>query len=54
MKLRFVWNEDHYIVKARRKSTGKWETLGTCHRDAKKLVQTGHLELIQFNLNPKG
>jgi hypothetical protein len=48
VKLRFVWDVDHWIVKARRKSTGKWEVLGTCHASAKEQVKAGRFELLRL------
>ena len=50
LKFRFAFNEDHYIVKAKRKSTGKWEAIGTCHASAKDVIADGsRLELLVWN-----
>lgn len=56
MRFRFKFNEeeDCYYISARRKSTGKWEVIGTCHAAAKEHVKNGRLELIQFSLANSG
>jgi len=53
MKLRFALQTDsdgecYYNILARRKSTGKWECIGTCHIAARDAVKAGQLELIQL------
>jgi hypothetical protein len=50
MKVRFIWDEvnEVYKVRAVRKSTGLWETIGTCHALAKPYVKAGRMDLIQF------
>lgn len=52
MKLRFKLQVDGeyswYDVLAQRKSTGKWERIGTCNIAAKDAVKNGRFELIQM------
>jgi hypothetical protein len=50
VKLRFLWDAERecYLVRARRKTTGLWETIGTCHALAKQYVKSGRMDLIQF------
>jgi hypothetical protein len=43
-----------FKVYAKRKSTGKWEQIGTCHFAAVADIKAGKHELIQFNLTAKG
>ncbi len=51
LNFRFVFNEDHYIVKAKRRDTGKWEAIGTCHLSAKNVIADGsRLELLVLSV----
>ena len=50
MKFRFRLTVDNsaYEVLAKRKVTGKWEIIGTCHVLARDAIKSGKLELIQW------
>ena len=52
MKLRFEYDTENecYRVLARRKATGKYELIGTCHPAAVNSIKAGKIELIQFNI----
>lgn len=52
MKLRFKYDaaNECFDVLAKRKSTGKWERIGTCHPRAVNLIKMGKVELIQLNI----
>lgn len=48
-KLRFYRGEHFYTIKAKRKSTGKLEVIGSCHLQSKEEILKGNTELIKFN-----
>lgn len=52
MKLKFEMDTENscYLVFAKRKITGKFEQIGTCHLSAKKEIEAGKLELLQLNM----
>ena len=55
MKLKFKLDEENqcYDVLAKRKLTGKYEKIGTCHLAATKAIENGDLELIQTNIEAR-
>jgi hypothetical protein len=51
LKLRFKYDAENYCfqVSARRKSTGKFEQIGTCNSAAVQAIKKGQIELIKLN-----